>query len=604
VPEVALPSRLSVARRLAVKAVLVDPWRSLAFVVLASMVAASGSLFAFWFRQIVDDVGHHQHAAAATAAAALAGTMVVWALFDYAGSRAGTVVSEKARRLADEELLIAVAGSPGLEIHETPEHLAQLERLESEGWEFGEATSSLVAVLFNAVWAATTFVLLSTISPWLLLLPLAGLPSLALSGKTNGLFVRGNDAAAEPARRADAWWRLTTTSASNRELRLFGAEEAAMDGFAAAQADRRTVQRRLQVEARLIGLATRSVFAGGYVGAVVFVVERAVHGSASAGDVILTASLAGQVLNLVNRAGEVVQWSLRTLTAAGRFVYLLDVARRSRPDGARLPPDALADGIRLAGVTYRYPGSRRPALADVDLFLPAGTTVAVVGDNGAGKSTLVKLLCGLYTPESGRIEIDGVDLSDINIDAWRRRVSACFQDFARVELSLRESVGVGDLALDDSGLRLDLPADSRIRSAIESAGAHEALERAGDLDGVLGLRYAPGAELSVGQWQLVGLARAATRSDPLLLLLDEPTAALDPDAERDLWERYTSQSKRAARHGGITVIVSHRLSTVRTADLIVVVDDGGVVEVGDHADLVQAAGRYAELFALQARAYQ
>src|SRR6185312_4551004 len=175
------PSRLSVARRLALSAIRLDPWRSLAFVVLSGVLAATGSVFSLWFRQIVNAVGQHRHGSAESAGLALAGTLTVWAMFSYAGSRVGTVVSEKTRRLADQELLAAVAGSPGLEIHETPEHLTQLERLESEGWEFGESTRSLVGLLSNSVWIATTFVLLGTISPWLLLLPLAGLPSLLLS---------------------------------------------------------------------------------------------------------------------------------------------------------------------------------------------------------------------------------------------------------------------------------------------------------------------------------------------------------------------------------------------------------------------------------------
>ena len=601
--EPTLPSRIEVAWRLATRAVRLDPWRSAAFVVLTSMVAVAGSLFAFWFRRIVDAVGAHYQGTAERAGLALAATIVVFALFDYAGGRFGMVVSEKARRLADEELLSAVAGTPGLEIHETPAHLAQLERLEAEGWEFGEATSSLVALMYIAVWATTTFIVLATITPLLLLLPLAGIPSLVLSGRTNGLFATGNEAAAEPTRRADAWWRLVTTSASNRELRVFGAEDAAMEQFGHAQAERRRVQRRLQIEARLIGLGTRTFFAAGYIGAVVLVVDRATRGEASAGDVILTASLAGQVLNLVNRSAEVIQWSLRTLTAAGRFVYLLGVSQRSRPRGRRPPPARLTEGIRLVGVSYTYPGASRPALAVADLLLPAGKTVALVGDNGAGKSTLVKLLCGLYVPQAGRIEIDGVDLADIDIGAWRDRVSACFQDFARVDLSMRESVGVGDLVGDERGDRLHLPGDDEIRDAVDASGANEVLERAGGLDGVLGLRYASGAELSVGQWQLVSLARSSMRRQPLLLVLDEPTAALDPEAERDLWDRYTTQSLAAARRGGITTIVSHRLSTVRGADLIVVIDRGLVAEVGTHEELTELNGRYAELFAIQARAY-
>ena len=598
-----LPPRWSVALRLTRKAITLDPWRSAASVALSVLVAACGALFTVWFRDIVNAVGNGDRGAGQASALALAGTILVWSLFDYAGSLVGAVLSEKARRLADEELLAAVAGTAGLEIHETPEHLLQLERLEWEGWEFSQATPALVGLLFNLVWIVSTFVVLGTISPWLWLLPLAGLPSLAMSGKTNGLYRTGNDAAAEPTRRAEAWWWLATGSASNRELRVFGSEQSALERFASAQADRRAAQRTLQIEARLIGLATRSIFAAAYIAAVVFVVHRATRGAATPGDVILTAALAGQVLNLVNGASETVQWSLRTLTAAGRFVYLLDVSQRSPLRGTASPPDALTEGIRLRGVSYAYAGSTTPALRRVDLLLPAGKTVAIVGDNGAGKSTLVKLLCGLYTPAEGTIEVDGTDLADVDIDAWREQISACFQDFARIELSVRESVGTGSLEAGPLGSRVELPSDAKVGTGVARAGAEAAVDRAGGYDGVLGLHYASGAELSGGEWQRVALARSAMRSAPLLLVLDEPTSALDPDAERDLWERYTAQSRDAARNGGITVIVSHRLSTVRSADLVVVIDDGSVVETGSHNELMRARGRYAQLFALQAQAY-
>jgi ATP-binding cassette subfamily B protein len=600
-----LPGRRRVAMRMAAAALRADPKRAVATGVLTALVAASGSLFALGFRAIVEAIGRGDRGGALAAATSLGVTIFAWSVCDYAGSRVGMVLFEKARYLAERELLAAVAGSPGLEIHENPEHLVQLERLESEGREFSQAVPSLASLLFNVVWAATTFVLLAGVHPLLLLLPAFGLPSLLLSGRTNGLFTRGSELAAEPERRARAWWNLVTTPASARELRVSGMETEALRRFRADQAEVRQRQQRLQLEARLIGVGTRTIFAAGYIAAIVFVVHLAVAGQASVGDVLLTAALAGQVLNLINNTSEVVQWSLRTMTAAGRFVYLLDVAGRGRRRGVDGdPPRQLKRGIALEGVTYTYPGRTAPALAGVDLRLPAGSTIAIVGDNGAGKSTLVKLLCGLYTPDSGRIVVDGVDLAAIAADAWKARVSAAFQDFARIELSLHESVGIGDLEVA-GGRRIRLPATDRVKSAIGAAGAHRVLEQlGGDVESVLGVRYADGSELSVGQWQLVALSRALLRREPLLLVLDEPTAALDPAAERALWDRYAAESAAAAaRAGAITVIVSHRLSTVRGADLIIVVDAGGIAEVGDHATLIAAGGPYAELFNLQARAY-
>jgi ATP-binding cassette, subfamily B, bacterial len=244
-------------------------------------------------------------------------------------------------------------------------------------------------------------------------------------------------------------------------------------------------------------------------------------------------------------------------------------------------------------------------LDDVSLALAPGQVVAIVGENGAGKSTLVKLLCRLYRPDQGRILVDGADLARFPAEEWRSRLAGAFQDFFRFEFRARHSVGVGDVPHID-----DEPA---VVAAVDRAGATDVVERlVAGLETQLGPTWPDGAELSFGQWQKLALARGFMRDQPLLLVLDEPTAALDAETEHALFERYAA----AARGGGattgsantadgrITILVSHRFSTVRMADLIVVLDGARVVEVGSHDALMVADGQYAELYGIQAAAYR
>jgi ATP-binding cassette subfamily B protein len=249
-------------------------------------------------------------------------------------------------------------------------------------------------------------------------------------------------------------------------------------------------------------------------------------------------------------------------------------------------------------VDFRYPGTDRIVLAGVNLHLPAGSTVAIVGENGAGKSTLVKLLCRFYEPTSGTITADGSDLTRIPLGQWRERIAAGFQDFARFEFVARQTVGVGDLPFVD-----EQPA---VEAALDRAHAGDVVGRLEQgLSTQLGKSYTEGTELSGGQWQKLALGRAMMREMPLLLVLDEPTSALDAEAEHALFERYAEGARRVGEAtGGITVLVSHRFSTVRMADLILVVADGRIVEAGPHPQLMRNRGLYSELYDLQASAYE
>jgi ATP-binding cassette subfamily B protein len=326
------------------------------------------------------------------------------------------------------------------------------------------------------------------------------------------------------------------------------------------------------------------------------VADRVATGAATLGEAVLVLSLAGQLHAQLGRViGEVGQ-----LAAAGEvlehYAWVRAHGAGQPGGGAAQPPRRLTEGIVLTGVGLRYPGMDRDALCSVDLVLPAGSTVAVVGVNGAGKTTLVKLLTGMYRPARGRILVDGRPLEDLRQQAWRARICAVFQDFVRFNLLAGEAVGVGNLS--------QLRNESAVRAALARAGADglpDALPHG--LRTQLGTAF-DGIEPSLGQWQKLALARALMRPAPLLAVLDEPTAALDAQAEHELFTRFTVQTRElAARYGTITVLVSHRFSTVRIADLIVVVAGGRVVERGNHDTLVALGGVYAQMYREQAAAY-
>ncbi|MDX1385442.1 MAG: ABC transporter ATP-binding protein, partial [Thermoanaerobaculia bacterium] len=240
--------------------------------------------------------------------------------------------------------------------------------------------------------------------------------------------------------------------------------------------------------------------------------------------------------------------------------------------------------IRFRDTTFAYPGTEAAVLDDFDLVVPAGSSIAIVGQNGAGKTTLAKLLCRLYDPQGGGIEVDGVDLRELDVDAWRARIAAIFQDFIRFERSLRDNVAPHGAP------------EAEVVAALEEAGAADVA----DLDTPLARGYEGGTELSGGQWQRVALARVlcGVRTGAGLVLLDEPTAQLDARGEAEIFARIL-----AATRGVTTILISHRFSTVRHADRICVLEGGRVVELGTHAELMTLGGRYRTMFELQAQRF-
>jgi ATP-binding cassette subfamily B protein len=389
---------------------------------------------------------------------------------------------------------------------------------------------------------------------------------------------------------------LGTTAAPGKEVRVTGTEASLVARRRAAWDEWYAPIARERWRSAGAHAVSWAVFGSAYVAAIVYVSDG-LH--ASVGSVILVLAAGGRLSQYVGAAvGELGFLRGIWLDSSQRLAWLEDYAAAADAGADTDPPDHLTTGIHLDHVSFAYPGTDRLVLDDVTLDLPAGAVVAVVGENGAGKTTLIKLLARMYPPTTGTITVDGIDLARIHHDGWRAGLAGAFQDFFRFEFRAQRSVGLGDAPRME-----DRPA---VTNAVDRAGADDVVDHlAAGLDTQLGPTWDGGVEVSFGQWQKLALARGFMRDEPLLLVLDEPTAALDAETEHALFERYAVASRgEAPRNGRITILVSHRFSTVRMADLIVVLDGARVVEVGTHNDLMARGGQYADLFTIQAAAYR
>jgi ATP-binding cassette subfamily B protein len=588
-------------RYMTVLAFRADPWRALASLLVSALNSATGmAVAAYLVSRVVaaalsHDTGRALAFGVATGLVGVASYGLALVRLDLRFR-----MEEATELLIDGELIALTTGMPGIEHHERPEHLDRIELLRQQRSMLSGSVGAVIENVGTFGSIGTTIGLLASIDWRLLLLPLFGVPAVAASAVVRRWNHRLQETTAERGRLAEHLFLLGTSGPPAKELRVFGLRHELTRRYVTLLEEVHGEWDALAVRSSFTSMAGWVVFAVGYVGAIAFVIEKALHHQASAAQVVLAVTLAGQVNEQVSGVYWTVGWLLDSLKAVGRYLRLLDDAAvpTISLDVAADAPTALHDGIDLVDVSFRYPGTDAWVLRHVDLHLPAGSTVAIVGDNGAGKSTLVKLLSRFYEPTEGQVLVDSVDLRSIAPDEWRRRLSAGFQDFARFEVLAREAVGVGDLPrIDDA---------ERVATALRDASAGDlATTLPAGLETQLGRMFDGGVDLSGGQWQKLALGRAMMRDAPLLLLLDEPTAALDADAEHALFERYARAAGAiAAESGGITLLVSHRFSTVRMADLIVVIGESGVAECGSHTELVALGGTYAELYELLARAYR
>jgi ATP-binding cassette subfamily B protein len=556
-------------------------------------------LFAWSLKLLGDGAFRHDLRLLLTGAAAIAATRVVWFVGMWTGSLIRNRLIEVVGFALDREIATLSAQLPGLEHHERPDVQDRLELLRQNQGLLGNSLSVLIYAANTVVGALATLVGLALVSPWLLLLVPFALPAVPIATLQDRWLSDAEERSGASLRRARHLRALSVDRDAGMELRVFGLQDEIVSRFGQAWTEARRPLLAATQRGALLNTAGDLLFMAGFAGAVMLMITRAARGQATPGEVIMTVYLAQQVRASIVEPIQLAVYVAEVVRSAGRMLWLQDFAReRLRPRAASRPaPAELRDGIVFEHVSFRYPGTERWALRDVSFHIPAGAVIALVGENGAGKTTVVKLLCRMYEPTEGRILVDGVDLADIDMDAWRARLSAAFQDFARFELTAQHTVGVGDLP------RMDDP-----------AAMHAALERAG-AEGVfaalpsgaatqLGAAWDEGVDLSTGQWQKLALGRALMRQDPLVVFFDEPTASLDALAEHALFARYAAEARAGSARGAITVLVSHRFSTVRSADLILVIDGGGVTELGAHDELILRDGLYSELYLLQARAYQ
>jgi ATP-binding cassette subfamily B protein len=574
---------------------------------VAVLITASGQMLAFplravGFQVLVDSMVARDHQRAVLGAVVIAGVSALGRVLQWASMNVRMRLRENTQFHVDARLMALTAGIPGLEHHERPEYLDKVELVRSEREALANPFNPISWTVASIVTGGSAVVLLFGVHPLLGLLPLFGIPSIVATFLAERLADDLRVKHAEPARRLRHLLELTTEAPASKEIRIFGLAGELVRRRRGLFDELERARLRLVARTTVMTLLGWVIFGAGYLAGVGFAVDLAMTGRVSVGAVVLVLSLGGQLNQQLAGLTSNVSWLVHTYRAIHRLFWLIDHAASARarvePVSPVAPPDRLVQGIALAGVSFAYPGTDKLVLDQVDLVLPAGSTVAIVGDNGAGKTTLVKLLCRFYEPTTGTISVDGVSLARIPVDAWRTRISAGFQDFARIQLLARESIGVGDVER--------LHGNDHVLAALDRAAAPElAASLPNGLDTQLGRDFRGGVDLSVGQWQKVALGRAMMRNAPLLVILDEPTASLDAPTEHALFERFAGAARRAAdSSGAITLLISHRFSTVRMADLILVVAGGRIAEVGDHAALVRAGGLYAELFELQRRAYR
>ena len=480
-----------------------------------------------------------------------------------------------------------------LETYEDPEFYDKLERARVQATDRVSMIPAVGRALQQFITAVTFSATICVFSPWILLLLIIGvLP--AFVGESHFAFLGYSLRFRQtPARRQLDYLRvLGASKESAKELKLFGLSQY-LTGRYAGLSDEIYKQNVSLSKSRLLASSLFSLLsASAYYGAYAFVIYRTVHGDLSLKSLVyLAAAIAGASSNIQQIFSSFTSIADQALFLTDFLnLFRIEPKLKSKPD-AFPAPRPIRHGFVFDQVTFAYPGTTRRVLDNLDLQIEPGQRVALVGENGQGKTTLVKLITRLYDPTSGRILLDGEDLRDYHLEDLYREIAVIFQDFMRYEMTGRENIAMGKID--------DLNNFSRVSTAARKSLADAVLHRLPRrYEQMLGRRFEGGVDLSGGEWQKIALARAYLR-DAQLLILDEPTAALDARSEREVFERFAELTI-----GKTALLISHRFSTVRMADRILVLEGGKIVEDGCHSQLMARGERYSRMFELQAASYR
>ncbi len=430
-------------------------------------------------------------------------------------------------------------------------------------------------------------------NPWLLLiLVVAVIPSFVGESRFNRMNYSLTRSWTPERRELDYLRYIGASDQTAKEVKVFN-----LSGFLEERFDKLSrryyeANKALSVKRASWGLALSFLSTLAYYGAYVYIALQAVQALITIGTLTFLAGAFDRMRNMLqqimSRFSKITESAMYLQDLFDFFDIRSDI--KSAADAVPFPAQ-VREGFTFEKVSFKYPGSQKWAIRDLSFHLPAGKKLALVGENGAGKTTLVKLLARLYEPDSGRILVDGIDLRKVELESLRENIGIIFQDYVRFNLTAGENIAIGDIKEKD---RLD-----KIRQAAEKSLADPVIQELPEkYEQMLGKRFHDGMELSGGQWQKIALGRAYLR-DAQLLILDEPTASLDARAEKEVFDRFTELIA-----GKTAVLISHRFSTVRMADLILFLEKGALLEMGTHHSLLEAQGKYAELFHLQAQGYQ